>query len=116
MPKKEIDYSKCVIYKIQHKDRDDLLYVGHTTNFTKRKAYHKDYSTNEKSNKYNLQVYKFIRENGGWHQFNMVIIKEYPCESRRQAESEEDKLMREMKATMNQLSIIKFVKKKLNKR
>ena len=101
MPKKEMDYSKCVIYKIQHKDNNDLLYVGHTTNFTKRKAYHKEYSTTETSSKYNNKVYQMIRENGGWLDFNMVIIKEFSCENRRQAEAEEDKIMREMKATMN---------------
>ena len=37
MPRKAIDYSKTIIYKIQHEDNDELLYVGHTTDFTKRK-------------------------------------------------------------------------------
>ena len=36
------DYSKTVIYKIQHLDKDELLYVGHTSNFIKRKSYHKN--------------------------------------------------------------------------
>jgi hypothetical protein len=35
------DYSKTVIYKIQHLDKDELIYVGHITNFTKRKNHHK---------------------------------------------------------------------------
>jgi len=35
MPQKAIDYSNCCIYKIEHIDKDDLVYVGHTTNFTK---------------------------------------------------------------------------------
>ena len=30
MPRKDIDYSKTVIYKIQHIEKEDLVYVGHT--------------------------------------------------------------------------------------
>ena len=41
MPRKGIDYSKCLIYKIQHLENDKLLYVGHTTNFTKGTYDHK---------------------------------------------------------------------------
>jgi len=101
MPKKEMDYSKCVIYKIQHKDNNDLLYVGHTTNFTKRKNEHKSRVICETSNAYNHKVYQMIRENGGWLDFNMVVVKDFPCENNRQAEAEEDRIMREMKTTMN---------------
>jgi len=40
MPK-NVDYSKVVIYKIVYKDLDiKECYVGHTTNFTKRKCTH----------------------------------------------------------------------------
>jgi len=101
MPKKAMDYSKCVIYKIQHKDNNDLLYVGHTTNFTKRKYEHKSGVNNVKGNAYNHKVYQMIRENGGWLDFNMVEVKDFPCENNRQATTEEDRIMREMKATLN---------------
>ena len=105
MPKKEMDYSNCVIYKIQHKDNNDLLYVGHTTNFTKRKYQHKcNISTNDK---YNIKLYQMIRENGGWDDFNMIVVKEFPCENKQQATTEEDKVMREMKATMNKNRALK---------
>ena len=96
-----MDYSKCVIYKIQHKDNNDLLYVGHTTNFTKRKNEHKSGVNNVKGNAYNVKLYQMIRENGGWDDFNMVVIKDFPCENKQQATTEEDRIMREMKATMN---------------
>jgi len=42
-----------------------------------------------------------IRDNGGWEEFEMIQIKEFPCENKRQAEMEEDRIMREMKATLN---------------
>ena len=78
MPKESMDYSKCIIYKIQHINNDELLYVGHTTNFNKRKYNHKSSVNNEKGNLYNLKLYQMIRENGGWDNFNMIVIKEFP--------------------------------------
>ena len=41
MPRKSIDYSKCCIYIIQHKEDETLSYVGNTTNFNNRKYKHK---------------------------------------------------------------------------
>lgn len=101
MPKQSIDFSNTVIYKIQNKEIDDLLYVGSTTNFTQRKSEHKSNSTNSNTQIYNAKLYKTIRDNGGWDMFNMIIVKEFPCENRRQAEAEEDKVMREMRSILN---------------
>ena len=56
MPKTPIDYQTTVIYKIQHIEKDDLLYVGHTTNFTKRKNNHKCKCTKPDNSKYNLKI------------------------------------------------------------
>ena len=47
MPKTPIDYSKTVIYMIKHEIQSELLYVGSTTDFTKRKSKHKDNSRSE---------------------------------------------------------------------
>jgi len=41
MPKTPMDYSKSCNYKIEHIDDCNLVYVGHTTNFNKRKCEHK---------------------------------------------------------------------------
>lgn len=101
MPKKTIDFSKTVIYKIQHKEIDDLLYVGSTTNFTQRKSEHKSNSTNSNAQIYNAKLYKTIRDNGGWDAFNMVILKPFPCQNFNEAHTEEDKVMREMKSSLN---------------
>jgi hypothetical protein len=101
MPRKEIDYSKTLIYKIQHIDKDELIYVGHTTDFTKRKYSHKSNCTNEKHPLYNTKVYEMIRANGGWEMFKMIQIKEYYCKNKLEACAEEDKTMRQLKTTMN---------------
>ena len=98
MPRTATDYSKLVVYKIQHINNPELLYVGSTTEFTKRKYNHKNYCGNDNGKKYNYKLYQMIRENGNWDMFNMIVVKEFPCENKRQAEAEEDRLIREMKA------------------
>lgn len=57
MPRKEIDYSKTVMYKIVCNDltvKD--CYVGSTTDFTNRKGQHKSCCINENLKNYNLKV------------------------------------------------------------
>ena len=101
MPRTAIDYSKTIIYKIQHEENEELVYVGHTTDFTKRKCTHKSACNNEKDKKFNFKLYTMIRENGGWNCFKMVMIEEYPCANLLEACKREDECMRELKATMN---------------
>ena len=87
MPKRKIDYSKCIIYKIVCNDLNiPECYVGHTTNLPKRIYHHKMSLTilNKQS-----KVYKKIRENGGWDNWSVVIIEEYPCSDFYQATSRE---------------------------
>jgi hypothetical protein len=105
------DYSKTIIYKLINYDCPESLYVGSTTNFTKRKQDHKKSSYNEKSKRYNLKLYEIIRKNGGWEHWHMIKICDYPCNNRREAEQEEDKYMIELKANMN--SKRAFIPKKI---
>ena len=73
MPKGKIDYSKTIIYKLCCKDVNITdEYVGGTTNFYGRKGNHKG-----KCNNSNTRVYKFIRENGGWDNWEMIEIEKY---------------------------------------
>ena len=98
MPQTKIDYSKTIIYKIQHIENLELLYVGHTTNYEKRKSQHK---CNSKSVNQTLKLYLTIRKNGGWDMFKMTPVKEVVCTSKYDALTEEDKMMTELKATLN---------------
>lgn len=71
MPRKAKNYSKVYIYKIVCKDINiKECYVGHTTNFTNRKHIHKHDSVSKKA-----KVYQFIRENGGWDNWDMILIE-----------------------------------------
>tara|TARA_R110000822_G_C15085141_1_gene470111 strand:- start:45 stop:671 length:627 start_codon:yes stop_codon:yes gene_type:complete len=101
MPRKATDYSRTIIYKIQHQDKEDLLYIGSTTDFTKRKSQHKRTSSLSTYRDYNEKKYKMIRDNGGWDCFRMLEIKKFPCNDANEAHAEEDRIMQELKATMN---------------
>lgn len=95
------NYSNTVIYKIQHIDVPSLLYVGSTVAFRTRKSQHKSATNNPTNPQYKFKVYEMIRANGGWQMFNMVVIMEFPCKNKQDAHTEEDRIMREMKANMN---------------
>jgi hypothetical protein len=91
MPRLTIDYSKTVIYKIVCNDLNIIgCYVGHTTDFIRRKQSHKSHCTNEKDKKkYDFKVYKTIRENGGWDNYSMIEIEKYPCKDANEATAKE---------------------------
>ena len=102
MPKTQVDYSNTIIYKICCKDVSiNDIYVGHTTNFTQRKQGHKMCCCNENSNNYNLYVYKFIRENGGWDNWSMIQIEECNCNNKREAEMRERYWIETLKSVLN---------------
>jgi hypothetical protein len=76
---------------VHKEDYDNAnLYIGSTTNFTKRKCEHKSDCMNETGVKYNQKIYHFIRNNGGWNEWNMLEVEKYPCNDNREAESREE--------------------------
>lgn len=71
------NYEEGVIYKIYCKDNSvKNIYIGSTVNFHKRKIAHKSSCNNEDCTNYNLPVYNFIRDNGGWDNWSIEIIEE----------------------------------------
>ena len=79
------NYSNAVIYKIFCKDTNiSEIYIGSTTNFKIRKSKHKSVCNNENDKNYNLKVYEYIRANGGFENFEIVIIEEYPCNNKKE--------------------------------
>ena len=105
MPKVEIDYSNTIIYKIICKDPSVThLYVGHTTNFVQRKYAHKQTCNNSKSPYYNLKLYKIIRENGNWSNWDMSIINFYNCKNNLEARQKEQEQFISLNATLNSLT------------
>lgn len=105
MPKKAIDFSKSLIYKLCCKDTSiTQAYVGSTTNFAQRKAIHKYSCNNENSCKYNYRVYQFIRDHGGWQNFNMVLIEYFPCENALELGRQEEHWRQQLSASLNSIT------------
>ena len=97
MPRLPIDFSKTVIYKLVCNDLSVTeLYVGSTTDFTKRKYKHKSVC---KSSHY--KVYEMIRANGDWENWSMIEIEKYPCKDGNEARARERHWYEELHATMN---------------
>jgi len=70
------EFNDYVIYKIVCLSNPDLVYVGSTANFYARRRDHKSSCNNPNDLKHNVKKYVTIRENGGWENWNMIIIDE----------------------------------------
>ena len=115
MPKKNSDYSTTVIYKIYCKDENIKdVYVGHTINFTQRKYSHVKACNNLNNS---IRIYKTIRANGGWENWNMVEIATYCCKDLTEARIKENEHYNELQASLNssQPYVNREVNKKINK-
>jgi len=94
-----MDYSHTIIYKICCKDtKIKDTYVGHTTNFTKRKNQHKTLLNNELCKR---KVYEYIRINGGWDNWSMIQIEDYQCANKREAEMRERYWIETLQSSLN---------------
>jgi hypothetical protein len=99
MPKKDVDYTNTIIYKIFCKDQTITdVYVGHTTNFIQRKYSHKTACNNLNNN---LKIYNTIRCNGGWKNWDMIEIAKYNCKDATEARIKEQEHYDNLKACLN---------------
>ena len=101
MPLTPTNYLNSVIYKIEHNEKPELLYIGSTTNFIKRKYSHKNNCNDEKKKEYNFKLYRMMRDNGNWEAFKIMIIKEYSCNNKTELLIEEEKHRKGFQATLN---------------
>jgi len=98
----ERDYSKGIIYKLCCNDLTvKEIYVGSTTNFKERKTKHKHSCTNLKRKAYNLKVYQYIRSNGGWDNWDMILVENYNATDKHHLGARERYWLEELKATLN---------------
>jgi len=97
-----VNYNKSIVYRLVCKDPtipDE--YIGSTTNKNRRKQGHKNDCNNENRRGYNLQVYQFIRANGGFDNWTMIILEEYSCECKVELEMRERYWIELRKPTLN---------------
>lgn len=100
-------YKDFVIYKIYQLDNPEILYIGSTLNFSRRKSQHKKSTMNRRSKKYKYPLYKYIRGCGGFNNFTMEIVEEYPCKTKADGLKREKELIEFYKAKLNIANPIK---------
>jgi hypothetical protein len=105
MPKATIDYSKSFIYKLCCKDVNiKEEYIGSTTNMRTRKQCHKRSCHNEKDFSYLQYKYQFIRENGGFDNWDMVLVENYNATDNLDLRKRERYWTEELKASLNSIN------------
>lgn len=104
MPKVATDDSHTHFYKLVCQDLSIKdCYVGHTTNFHKRKHHRKNLCINPKNRLYHSFKYQFILENGGWDNWEMVLINTEPCENSIEAVKREREYLELLEPSLNQV-------------
>jgi hypothetical protein len=103
MPKLPINYENACIYEIVCKDVSiTQRYVGSTTNLIQRRRDHKANCNNENIKAYNFYVYQFIRENGNWGNWDVVLIEELTdCKDKENLHKRERHYIESLKAELN---------------
>jgi hypothetical protein len=67
-----------IVYKFSMKNNaTSKQYIGSTKMIlSKRRGKHKHNCNHESAKEYNIPIYQYIRDNGGWDNFEMSIIEE----------------------------------------
>lgn len=90
---------KYIIYEIKCNDENIKdVYIGSTIDFLKRKSVHKCKSKNLT---FQNKLYKFIRNNGGWENFDMRPIEIFYCDERMEALIREKEWINKNKLNIN---------------
>ena len=97
-----VNYQNGMIYKLVCNNLDITdIYIGSTTNFKQRKRGHKKVCNNPNNKRYNLKVYKFIRDNGGFENWSMILVATTPCNSKLELTKHERHYYEKLNATLN---------------
>jgi hypothetical protein len=99
-----VNYNNTLIYKIVHNENVECeVYIGHTTDFRKRKNHHKTTCNNKTgiNSHSHYKIYEYIRENGGWDCFVMCEVEKYPCNSKSEAREREKYWFNQFNPTLN---------------
>ncbi len=101
MPKTPINYENACVYKICCKNPEIKdCYVGSTTNFKQRKNAHRRCCSDNNKNK-DIKIYKFIRDNGEWDNWDMILVEKVNVNDGYELKKEERKWIEQLNATLN---------------
>jgi len=82
---------------------NENVYIGSCCNYTRRKSQHK-HSCNIPNHKgYNLKLYQTIRDNGGWDEWVMLKLHDFPCNEKYELNLEERRVIDLYKSKLNML-------------
>ena len=96
------NYNESSIYKLCCRDPSIVdIYIGSTTNFIRRKHCHKSGCNNPNGASYNGLVYRFIRSNGGFENWEMIEVEKYNAHNKRHLESRERYWIEMLNPTLN---------------
>lgn len=99
---KMVNYENGMIYKLCCKNPEIKdIYIGSTTNFRLRKNSHKCRCHKETNSKHHLYVYRFIRENGGFINWDMVLLEKVNCKDRKELHKKEREWFDKINPTLN---------------
>jgi len=100
--KEMINYDKSFIYKLCCKDPSiSDIYIGSTVNPSRRKCQHKYICNNSQSKMYNLKVYEFIRNTGGFKNWSMVELERYSAKDKSDLHKRERYWIENERSTLN---------------
>jgi hypothetical protein len=96
------DFSKCAFYRLICRDVNvKECYVGHTCGVVNRRHNHKIHCNNEKDILYNTYVYRFIREHGGWDNWQLLVHEKLAVKDHAEAALRERFWLEHYGATLN---------------
>lgn len=103
------------LYTIRPKCPNDTnLYIGSTVNFNRRKQQHKKAVTNKRGGTYYCILYRYIRKCGGWDNFIMEKVLDYPCETKHEGLLKEKEYIIKHEATLNSVMPISDFTERMN--
>jgi hypothetical protein len=103
------------LYTIRPKCPNDTnLYIGSTVCFNRRKAQHKKAVTNKRGGTYYCILYRYIRKCGGWDNFTMEKILDYPCQTKHEGLLKEKEYIIKHEATLNSVMPISDFTERMN--
>ena len=98
----ENDYKNSVIYRIYCKNPDITeCYIGSTKCFEDRFYTHKSACNTKHNKRHNLYLYQFIRDNGGWYNFDREILEYYNCNNEEELKQKEQEYINKYNPTLN---------------
>ena len=96
------NYNESRIYKIWcNLQGINEIYIGSSASFINRTKLHKSDCNNINSPRYDLKLYNYIRNNGGFDNFTVEVLEKYPCKNRTELNIREEWWKNQLQPTLN---------------